>query len=144
MILYFIVYVFSLPWYFSCHKISTLAFRSMSVIYPQENYHNRVKVGQWPVFTQPMSIFYPILLGINQTSFFSIFLPNDWAVGFFFWALKDFGNTKIFPENQILFWFAKWCRKCSGLYKFSAFYPPQLYFVCIYIQFMFNFYVDSS
>ena len=49
--------VFSLPWYFSCHKISTFAFRSMFVIYPYEHYHNRVKLGQWPVFTRPTIIF---------------------------------------------------------------------------------------
>ena len=63
---YFMVYIFSL---FSCHKISTLAFRSMSVIY-----HDRSKIGQWSVFTWPiMSVFYPILSEKNWTSFFSIF-----------------------------------------------------------------------
>ena len=37
---------------------------------------------QWSVFTRPISIFYPILSGINRTSFFSIFFTkwlSNWA-----------------------------------------------------------------
>ena len=30
---------------------------------------------------------------------FLYFLPNSWAIGFFS-VLKDFGNTRIFPESQ--------------------------------------------
>ena len=67
---------------------------------PKNIYHDWVEVARWLIFTWPMSIFYPILLGKNRTVFFCI-LPN-WAIRFFS-VLKDLGNTRIFPESQILF-----------------------------------------
>ena len=68
---------------FSCHKISTLAFRSMFIIYPSEHYHDQVKIRQWPVFTWPMWSFTPSCvekIGYHFSGFFTKQLSNR---GFF-------------------------------------------------------------
>ena len=99
MILYFVVYIFSL---LSCHKISTLAFRSMFVVFTPNN----IIMIWWKL---DIGWCLPNLCPSFNPSFWEkpdiIFLylwPNNWPIGFFS-ALKDLGDTRIFPESQIFF-----------------------------------------
>ena len=89
---------------FSCHKISTLVFRSMFVIYI-----TLVIALSWSGENWTVAGFYPTnirllphLVGKKPDFIFLYFLPNNWAIAFFFSVLKDLGNTRIFPERQIL------------------------------------------
>ena len=90
------------PCYFCCHKISALAcllVRGMSVICPQEHYHDRLKVRQWPVFTRSMSVFYHIFPEINRTSFFCTFHQTTKQQSFFL-STERYGKDRNFPGKS--------------------------------------------
>ena len=100
MILYFMFYIFSLPCYFSCYKVCTLAFRSMAVIYPYKHYHDRAGKSRTVSGIYPAYIRLLLHLVRNKSEIiFLYFSPNNWAIEFYL-SSESLGKYYNFPGKS--------------------------------------------